>query len=70
MGRSVLQGIEDDLRDVRDCIRSTEWAIGERKRELQSKMLLGHWANMLGILRRSERDLQALKDEWEQRTAQ
>jgi hypothetical protein len=43
--------------------------IRERKRELRSKRLLGHWEKMLGILRKSERDLMARKDEWQQRMA-
>ena len=62
----ILSGLDGDLRDLRDCIRSAEQAMREHKRRKNIK-LVRHWENMLAILRDSERDLLAIKGDWERR---
>jgi hypothetical protein len=64
----ILSGLEDDLRDLRDCISSARQAMREHKRR-KNKNLVRHWQNMLNILRDSERDLVAIRSEWERRAA-
>jgi hypothetical protein len=54
-----LLGIEKELRDVRECIRSTDQAMREAKRG-KSKNLIHHWQIMLDLFHDRERDLMAI----------
>jgi hypothetical protein len=62
----MLLGIESDLREVRDAIRLTEETMRNSKRGA-SKRLIQHWQTMLDLFRNRERDLVAIKLEWERR---
>lgn len=64
----ILSRLDDDLRDVRDCIRSAQQAMREHKRR-RNRNLVRHWQNMLDILRGSERDLLTIRSEWERHAA-
>jgi hypothetical protein len=63
---NILGGLDDDLRDVRDCMLSAQQAMREQKRR-RNRNLVRHWQNMVDILRNSERDLLAIKGDWERR---
>jgi hypothetical protein len=64
----IFDRLDDDLHDVRNCISSAQQAMREYKRR-KNKNLVRHWQNMLNILRNSERDLVAIRSEWERRAA-
>jgi hypothetical protein len=64
--RKMVSGIDADLQEVRDCIRSAEQAMRNRSK---GASLLRHWKAMLGLYRNRERDLIAIRSEWAKRAA-
>lgn len=61
VAQNILRGIENDLREVREGIHSTEHAM----RQASRNRLGPHWQKMPETMRNTERDLLIMKGSWE-----